>query len=135
MENCEGKYILPEFFKEKLPWNLQTLCPLLSASALKDAHRVFGRAAGCFISGKLPVCLSSSLQTHKKTTHSPLTSVTLDKLLKCELGFRFLLLNGASANVRCDPVFPLFLLTGARMLVVQAVFLHTSIWGESSCHM
>lgn len=24
---------------------------------------------------------------------------------------------------------------GAWMLVVQAVFLHTSIWGESSCHM
>lgn len=25
--------------------------------------------------------------------------------------------------------------TGTWMLVVQAVFLHTSIWGESSCHM
>lgn len=25
--------------------------------------------------------------------------------------------------------------TGTWMLVVQAVFLRTSIWGESSCHM
>lgn len=29
----------------------------------------------------------------------------------------------------------LFSFPGTWMLVVQAVFLHTSIWGESSCHM
>lgn len=34
---------------------ISPLCPLLSASALKDARRLFGRAAGCFSTDELPV--------------------------------------------------------------------------------